>query len=364
MRYLIVLTAVSIPLLSTPALGVDALTTAADRSNMGVQDRGLAVERVQHEAQLALIEGKTADLRKTNAFVTAFGTLSTSKASLDTMSADRLRSEILDLTRLVSLPSDQIKAVQEFLELRASFSSEAAALARVNNTPSASLASLDVAPSFQVNTGSATASYVPGIDFVGKFDVAGGVQTQFQLSLKPDPPSGATSDVAQSIRVNTGVLTANLGMNVSTFAASSSSEKGSLGLEARLGLPVSYQRAPSATPASASASSSTSSATTDFGLLSPEIKLSAWLRYVLIGYRYNYYVAFGNGSDVYSALNHTGAHHIYMATRIDALSGDKSSGKATSPFYLEMTYTSTGNSLGTGTFSLAFAKALTWTTSD
>jgi hypothetical protein len=328
---------------------------------MRAPDKALAQERAMHEAQLALIEKKMADLRKNSTFVTAFGSLSTSKAGLDTMSADRLRAEILDLNKLATLPADQIKTVQEFLELRASYASEAAALARVNSTPSPSLASLDVAPSFQVNTGSATASYVPGIDFIGKFNVTKELQTQFQLSLKPDPPAGAASDVAQSIRINTGVLTANLGINFSTFDADSSSEKGWLGLEARLGLPVSYQRAASTTSASGSPSTSTSS-TTDFGLLSPEFKLSVWLRYVLIGYRYNYYVAFGNGGDVYSALQHTGAHRVYMAARIDALSGDNTGNKVASPFYLEMTYTSSGNAFGTGTFSLAFAKALTWTT--
>src|ERR1039458_2660560 len=64
MRHLLVLTALSIALLSTSALAVDALTTAADQTAMRAPDKALAQERAMHEAQLALIEKKMADLRK------------------------------------------------------------------------------------------------------------------------------------------------------------------------------------------------------------------------------------------------------------------------------------------------------------
>ena len=215
------------------------------------------------------------------------------------------------------------------------------------------LQAIPVSANVQINSGGSASTVVPGIDASGSFLISKSLDCQMLFSIKPDPPAGTTADVTQSIRMSTGVFSANLGMNYHHFwnEDSKPGADGPQGVEVRAGLPVAYQRA-SSTDGSASAQSSPSS--TDFGLLSPELKISLWLKYVLLGYKYAYYFAFGNSSQVYDAINRTGSHKVYLATKLQALSGDKT------PFYIEANYTSGKDSFSGGTFSFGVSKSLSW----
>lgn len=212
-----------------------------------------------------------------------------------------------------------------------------------------------LAPAFQINTGDATSTYVPEINFVGDSKLAKGLYLQYLVSLRPDPPAGVSEDVAQSVRVSTGVVNANLGINYELVWKRDDEDGGPQALEVRAGIPVAYQRAAESVP-SADPSAPPTITTSNFGLVSPEVKVSLWMTFVLLGYKYNHYWAFGQKTALSAELDGTSAHKVYMACRIDQLSGD---GK--SPFYVEATYTGSKNKLAGGTFSVGFAKAIGWT---
>jgi hypothetical protein len=213
---------------------------------------------------------------------------------------------------------------------------------------------IPISANVQINSGSSASAVVPGIDASGYFQLSKSLDFQMLFSIKPDPPAGTTADVAQSIRMSTGVFSANLGLNYNHFWKENADPGGDgpQGVEARVGLPVAYQRASSTDPP-ASGQSTTSSK--DFGLLSPEFKVSVWLKYVLLGYKYVYYFAFGNPNAVYDEIDRTGSHKVYLAAKLQALSGSDKT-----PFYVEANYTSGKNGFSGGAFSFAVSKSLSW----
>jgi hypothetical protein len=253
------------------------------------------------------------------------------------------------------LSAEAMRSVKEYPDAAADVFTDRSKLADAEAQLEKDKHDLQVIPisaNVQINSGSSASAVVPGIDASGSFPISKSLDCQMLLSIKPDPPAGTTADVTQSIRMSTGVLSANLGVNYNYFWMGDKDPQGPLGVEARVGLPVAYQRA-SSTDQPASGQSSASS--TDFGLLSPEIKVSVWLKYVLLGYKYVYYFAFGNSNAVYEEIDRTGSHKVYLATKLQALSG---SDKA--PFYVEVNYTSGKNGFSGGAFSFAVSKSLSW----
>jgi hypothetical protein len=260
-----------------------------------------------------------------------------------------------------ALSAAEIAAIQRLQTAQVNFLS-ARAVVNTLESEQRSLESLRPIPGVQVNTGKTSSTFVPSITLKGDFEIKPtllGMDGSFQVlvDVRPDPPSGIVTDVAQSIRTSTGVLTANLGLNLTSFRKVVNAGEGSQGIEFRVGLPFSYQRATS----TGTGSQTPDSSTTDFGLFTPELKLSAWLRIILIGYKYNYYVSFGTPNAVSAELRHTSSHKAYMAARIDALSAKpNATSTVDSPFYFEVNYTGGKNSFGGGTFSIAFSKTLSW----
>jgi hypothetical protein len=353
---------VTLALLTVPAVATEAITTAAGQEAKRAQLEAYTQKRKDLEAAIGNLSATINRLVNSSELAGAFTTLGLPAGSnLAGASPTVLVALPLNLGNLSSLTATQLEA---FIKLQRALVShqEATKALETLNGQAHTLTSLVLAPSFQVNTGGASASYVPSIDFIGQFPISAGFDFQFLLSVKPDPPSGSTDEVAQSIRINTGVLNANIGLNYSNFWKPDTDEKGTplpdgpQGVEIRVGIPVAYQRAAAAATGSGSPAA-TSSTTADFGLFSPEVKLSLWLKYVLVGYKYNYYIGFGASNQVSSDLSKTSSHKAYIAARIDALSG-----KSDSPFYVEATYTGKKSTFVGGTFSIAFSKGISWTT--
>jgi hypothetical protein len=211
-----------------------------------------------------------------------------------------------------------------------------------------------LAPAFSINTGDATSAYVPEINFLGDAELTKFLRLQYLVTLRPDPPAGTGEDVAQSIRVNTGVVNANLGFLFGYCWVPGDDKHGSIAIDARLGLPVSYQRTSETVPVADPSSPSTIE-TSNFGLFSPELKVTLWLKFVLLGYKLNHYLAFGKKTPVNAELDGTTSHKAYMACRIDKLSG-----KDSDPFYLEANYTGGKNTFSGGTFSIGVSKTISW----
>jgi hypothetical protein len=275
-----------------------------------------------------------------------------SKEQLDHLKELRVLAD-LDAAKSGSTTISRQNLEEQYRKAEATYFLDQSSL-QAAQTRARDLQALTISPNFQVNTGSSASAVVPGIDASGSFVMSKNLDCQLLFSVKPDPPAGTTAEVTQSIRTTTGVFSANLGMNYNHFWNDDDTPgaDGPQGVEVRAGLPVAYQRASStdqSTPPQSSASSK------DFGLLSPELKASLWLKYVLLGYKYTYYFAFGSSSQVYDSINRTGAHKVYLATKLQALSGDNKT-----PFYLEATYTSSNNGFSGGTFSFAASKSLSW----
>jgi hypothetical protein len=317
-----------------------------------------AVEALTTTVEEVNVKNRIEDKEKTKEDLTK--KLKNSERKLDQLEnvpgvREALRDSYAVLPSTEGLSAEAIRSVEEYpaaaAEVFADQSKLADAEAQLEKVKH-ELKVIPISANVQINSGSSASAVVPGIDASGSFPISNSLDCQILLSIKPDPPAGTSADVAQSIRMSTGVLSANFGVNYNYFWKGDDKPQGPLGVEARVGLPVAYQRA-SSTDAPASGQSSTSSK--DFGLLSPEIKVSVWLKYVLLGYKYVYYFAFGNPNAVYEELNRTGSQKIYLATKLQALSGSDKT-----PFYLEANYTSGKNGFSGGAFSFAVSKSLSW----
>jgi hypothetical protein len=220
------------------------------------------------------------------------------------------------------------------------------------------LKSLKLVPSFQINTNNTTANYVPAIEGQGAFKIGSwlgdDIMTQVVFSLKPNPPNGDKKEVAQSINVNTGVFSTNIGINYGHFWIDSANVNGPVGIEVRAGNQISYQRASINTVNQAT--QVVTEEVSDFGIMTPELKLSMWLKYMLIGYKFSHNLAFGKNTELKNEVDKSINHKIYSAIRFDALSGKNNQ----DPFYVELTYTSGKNEFNNGTFGVAFSKEISW----
>ncbi|HQQ76759.1 MAG TPA: hypothetical protein PLB01_05350 [Thermoanaerobaculia bacterium] len=331
-------------LLRPPAApAVEALTTTVEEVNARkkiprLKEREAVLTRQRDAAKATLDE-----IARDPDVIAAFDEMKVGKPGATMLTPDDKRFKSLD--------AEKKKSVDRFQEAEAAFAFYQNSL-KQTQAQTHDLQAIPISANVQINSGGSASAVVPGIDASGSFPISNSLGCQMLFSIKPDPPAGTTADVAQSIRMSTGVFSANLGLNYANFRAESDTLNGPLGVEARLGLPVAYQRAASTDPP-ASGQASTSSR--DFGLLSPEIKVSVWLKYVLLGYKYVYYFAFGNPNPVYEEIDRTGSHRIYLAAKLQALSGSDKT-----PFYVEANYVSGKNGFSGGAFSFAVSKSLSW----
>lgn len=347
-RFLLLAVA-SLLLLARTSWGVEALTSSA----------------YTRETRSRAIQKRMTDYRNTrDALKVALAKLQSDQAVLAVLADPGLPpSDVLSTLNSVvreglseptkSLLQQLQQTAEQYVAVEASLAQAEYEAYKLSQKPE--LKSLTITPAFQITTGNASASFVPSIEASGSFFISSRLDGQVIFSLKPDPPAGTAAEVTQSIRVNTGVLAANLGINYHWFWSVDPDPDSPQGLEIRAGIPVAYQRSSvTDTTSQTQPGDQSAGATADFGLLSPEIKLSLWLKYALVGYKYSYHIAFGNSTAVYDAINKSGAHKVYIALRVDALSG------ANTPFYTEATYSSGRNTFGGGSFSLAFSKSLSW----
>lgn len=326
------------------APAIEALTTSVEEVNARSEIRRLKDQEADLVKHRDRAKATLDDVTWDPGVIRAFKAMNAGKPGATIMALDDKRFGLLD--------SEEKASFERFQAAEAAYSFYQSSLEKTQ-ARAHDLQSIPISANVQINSGGSASTVVPGIDANGSFLISKSFDCQMLFSIKPDPPAGTTADVTQSIRMSTGVFSANLGMNYHHFwnEDDKPGADGPQGVEVRAGLPVAYQRAAS-TDGSASAQSSSSSS--DFGLLSPELKISLWLKYVLLGYKCAYYFAFGNSSQVYEAINRTGSHKVYLATKLQALSGDKT------PFYIEANYTSGKDSFGGGTFSFGVSKSLSW----
>jgi hypothetical protein len=332
---------------SERSYAIEVLTTSAGQVAIKEQIKKIDYDRKLRKELLKNTKKELDKLANDEQFIAVINKVNKDKDA-------NLFSIQLDETKISQLSSEEKNSVINYQSKLALYFLQTESLREFEKqTPN--LKSLTLAPSFQINTGTVSASYVPAIDGIGSFEIGKGFDFQFLFSIKPDPPSGNSNDVAQSIRINTGVFTGNIGVNYNNFWKPESDTDGPQGFEGRLGIPISYQRA-SSSDNSSTPQNTTGASATDFGIFSPEIKLSLWLKYVLVGCKYSYHKAFGTSNQVSKNLDNSNVGKIYLASRIDALGGNNS------PFYVETSYTSNKDKFNNGTFSIGFSKGITWTT--
>jgi hypothetical protein len=218
--------------------------------------------------------------------------------------------------------------------------------------PGPELQPLALGSTIQLNTGGVASGVLPIIDASGSLGT-GALIGDFKLSLKPEPPSGDTKAVSQAIRIDSGTFSANLGGLWRHSFTNNPADQPFL-IDVRCAAQFSYQRA---RPATADASRSSTSTLTEFGIVSPEIRLGLWLKYFYIGYKYAYTRTFGTTSELSDDLDRTAAHKFLMVAKLAALSGTADGDKNKNPFFIECQYTGGKNSVNGGSFSLLLTKA-------
>jgi hypothetical protein len=244
------------------------------------------------------------------------------------------------------------------------------------------LKALRLSPSIQVNTGDAATGVAPVLEAEGMIlrwpqacpsacsadcsteckkkivcdESCGNKQASIiemngKLSAKPEPAGDNAKDVANSIRIDNGTFSANLGVLAHYFPLDSKEENGPIGGEIRGGFQMSYQRA----KATATDTPSATRGTKEFGIVSPEIRAGLWVKYFFLAYKLSYSNTFGKAVDVSEQINGSFTNKVAFVASLEEMVAGGGSPKL-NPFYIEFDYTGGKSKLADGTFTVAILK--------
>lgn len=182
--------------------------------------------------------------------------------------------------------------------------------------------------------------------FVGT-DGGNGLSGQFGLTLKPTPSTSSTSDVAQQVKINSGLATASGGLRLHIFPAGwNPPGHGNIGLDARIQVQAAYQRTQTTDPTSGQI------VTSDFGLLVPEAVVGVWLRFAYLGYSFSRFWTFGGTipSDLDGLINAQNVERILLVIPIEVQNQTTGQPKT---FYFEPTYVADSTNFRHGSLVLS-----------
>lgn len=210
---------------------------------------------------------------------------------------------------------------------------------------------LKLGPGIRIIDADGVTTFVPVIEAAGDLGnrewAGGSLRGSVAFKLIPEPTSGDASKVADQIRIDTGTFAVNLGASYSRFALAADDKDGPIGLEARLGTQIAYQRLSESTGTDDEGSSRGE----EFAIISPELRVGAWLKYIYLGFKVAYNATSSENSAVAEEIDGSITEKAVMIIPVvfDSSNSDQ-------PMFIEASYTSSDSEASEDVLSIALVK--------